>query len=66
MDLPKNDASKHIGFAQNHITKARSFACHPKCLLVLLQQSQQIYNTIFSSWISAIEKSKDALDQLMQ
>ena len=36
MDLRESKASKHIGFVQNHITKAYSFACHPRCLLLLL------------------------------
>ena len=66
MNLRRSNVSKHIGFSQNHITKACSFACHPKFLQVCLQHSQQICNTLFCSWISAIEKSKDALDQLIQ
>ena len=65
-DLRKSNVSKHIRFAQNHITKAPPFACHPKCLLGLLQHSQEICNTLFISWISAIEKSNDALDKLIQ
>ena len=48
-DLRKSNASKHIDFAQIHIIKAPPFACHPKCLLVLLQHSQQICNTLFCS-----------------
>ena len=66
MDLRKSNASKHLGFVQNHTTEACSFVCHLKCLLILLQHSQQVCNVLFSPWISAIEKIKDALVQLIQ
>ena len=46
--------------------KAPSFPCHLKCLLVLLQYSQQICNTLFCSRTSAIDRPKDASDQLIQ
>ena len=62
----KIKASKHTGFAQNHITKVSSFACRPYCLLLLLQHRQQICDTLFCSWISEIQRSKDAFDQLIQ
>ena len=65
MGLRKSNASKHIGFSQNHITQACSFAYHPIRLQVYLQHSQQICNTLFCSGKSAIDKSKDALDQLI-
>ena len=66
MDLRKSNALKHPDFTQNHTTKDCSFSCHPKCILTLLQHSQQTCNALFSSWISAKEKAKNALDQLMQ
>ena len=65
-DLRKINASKHTGIAQNHIIKVSSFACCPYCLLLLLQHRQQICDTLFCSWISEIQRSKDALDQLIQ
>ena len=66
MDLRKSNASKHPDFTQNHTTIYCSFSCHPKCILTLLQHSQQTCNALFSSWISAKEKAINALDQLMK
>ena len=66
MDLRKSNAPKHPDFTQNHTTKYCSFSCHPKCILTLLQHSQQTCNALFSSWILAKEKAINAIDQLMQ
>ena len=58
MDLRKSTASKHIGFSQNHITKACSFACHPKFLHVFLQHRYAIHYLFLNI------SNRDALDQL--
>ena len=48
-DLRKSNASKHIGFSQNHITKVCSFACHPKFLHVFVaaKSTHMQYITLF-------------------
>ena len=54
-----------LGFYQNHITKACSFACHPKFLHVFFASRSRDMQCIILFLNISNRKSKDALEQLI-